>query len=852
MNRLFTLLLMSFLFIGTASADPIKKTTAVSVAKNWLSQSGNQRTTGNNKTVKNCTPVTYKGMVVYYVVAYNEGGFVIVSADDKAKPVLGYSETNPLDNSSQNPVIQRWMKTYQIYVYDLVKTQQKVRRTSHRASWSRLTRNESKRIKTKVEPMMADILYSQGRGWNAQCPADEKGPGGRALVGCVATAMGQVMRYWEHPRQGQGSRTYNHATYGSLTADFGNTVYNWAAMSKSRADEHNAQLMYHCGVSVRMNYSGESSGAYSQDVVTALKNYFRYDRGVGMIYKSRYSDEEWGERMKTELSEGRPVLYSARSSLTTNAGHLFALDGYEVTNEGNYFHINWGWGGRSNGYFYLTEMITHGGDHNWVDNNAAIVGIKPLNAKPEFASVPAASVAANQLFTYNVVVNDADGDNVTLELASAPAWLTLAKENGQYVLRGTPSAAQAGAVNVTIVANDGKESVEQTFQIWIKATAKMVDFETADFTQATFSFTDNKQWELTQSVAMAGYAAKSLTIADDQSTEVAITETFNEGAAVAFNFKVSSEDRYDFLRFFIDGEEKGSWSGDINWRSISFAVPAGEHTLTWAYTKDGSQARGDDAAYLDNIELINPNTGQAPKTGIDFETGDFSQEAFTFSGTSNDFKWETTQTGAATGYAAKSQTITHNQKVSMSITKTFAANGAVFFDRKVSSEGNYDFLEFYIDGNLQKKWSGNVDWSRVNFDVPAGEHTLTWTYNKDYSVSNGEDAAWVDNIELINANNGADQRVTVANDVATTLKQNFPNPAQYSTQIEFELAEAGKVTVDVLNLSGKVVATLFNQAAKAGMHQVQFNTAGLQKGIYIYRLVVVSTGKTFTKTMVVK
>jgi hypothetical protein len=250
--------------------------------------------------------------------------------------------------------------------------------------------------------------------------------------------------------------------------------------------------------------------------------------------------------------------------------------------------------------------------------------------------------------------------------------------------------------------------------------------------------------------------------------------------------------------------------------------------------------------------LINPNTGQAPKTGIDFETGDFSQEAFTFSGTSNDFKWETTQTGAATGYAAKSQTITHNQKVSMSITKTFAANGAVFFDRKVSSEGNYDFLEFYIDGNLQKKWSGNVDWSRVNFDVPAGEHTLTWTYNKDYSVSNGEDAAWVDNIELINANNGADQRVTVANDVATTLKQNFPNPAQYSTQIEFELAEAGKVTVDVLNLSGKVVATLFNQAAKAGMHQVQFNTAGLQKGIYIYRLVVVSTGKTFTKTMVVK
>ncbi|WP_299452085.1 C10 family peptidase [uncultured Microscilla sp.] len=848
MKRLFTTLFMSLLLIGNLAADPIQKSTAVSVALNWLSsQNGNQRTTGAQKTVKSCEAVVYKGMTVYYLVSYNEGGYVIVSADDKAKPVLGYSETNPLDNSFQNPVIQNWMKNYKIYVYDLVKTQQKTRRTSYKAAWSRLTRNESKRIKTEVEPMMPDILYSQGRGWNAQCPEDEKGPAGRALVGCVATAMGQVMRFWEHPRQGQGSRTYNHNTYGELSADFGNTIYNWSAMSKSTADEHNAQLLYHCGVSVRMNYSGESSGAYSRDVVTALKNYFRYDRGINMIYKSRYSAEEWGNKMKEELSEGRPVLYSARSTLTTNAGHLFALDGYEVTNEGDYFHINWGWAGRSNGYFYLTEMITHGGDHNWVESNAAIIGIKPVNAAPEFTSAPAASIAANQTFVYNVTVMDADGDDVTLELTSAPAWLTLAKENGQYVLRGTPDAGQAGAAQVVIVANDGKESVEQTFSIWIKATSKMVDFETNDFTQAAFSFTDDKQWELTQAVSMAGYGVKSLTIADNQSTEVAITETFNEGAAVAFNFKVSSERSYDFLRFFIDGEEQGKWSGDINWTSISFAVPAGEHTLTWAYTKDGSQKRGDDAAYLDNIELINPQTNPAPKTAIDFETTDFSQEAFSFSGTNNDFKWEVTQ--VATGYAAKSQTITHNEKVSMSITKTFGENGAVFFDRKVSSEGNYDFLEFYVDGQLQEKWSGNVDWSRVNFSVAAGEHTLTWTYNKDYSVSSGDDAAWVDNIELVGVNNGSDQRLTAPTTV-TTLKQNFPNPAQYSTQIGFELAEAGKVKVDVLNLSGKVVTTVLNQALEAGAHRVQLNTTGLQKGIYIYRLAV--AGKVFTKTMVVK
>lgn len=852
MKRFFTFIFVSLLLTGGLSADPIKKSTALSVASNWFSQqNGNLRTSGNAKTVKNCTPVNYKGMVVYYVVEYKEGGFVIVSGDDRAKPVLGYSESNPL--FSQNPVIEQWLTNYKIYVYDLVNVKQNTPATKFNQNWYRLRNNirnsQTQRTKAvEVSPMMPDILYSQGSGWNAQCPEDTEGPSGRALVGCVATAMGQVMRFWEHPKQGRGSKTYNHSKYGSLTADFANTTYNWAAMSKSRADEHNAKLLNHCGVAVEMNYGGDGSGAYSRDVVKAFRDNFRYDPSINMIYKYNYSAANWSTKMKEELAAGRPVLYSARSTKTTNAGHLFALDGYKITDEGDYFHINWGWAGRSNGYFYLTEMVTHGGDHDWVKNNAAIINIKPLNSAPEFASITALSIAAGQEFSQIIRVSDADGDNVNVEFVSGPAWLSFAKENGEYVIKGTPNANQGGFAEVVITATDGKETTEQKLRILVKASATLVDFETNDFSQATFSFANDVQWVLTSADALSGKSAKSPKISDNQSTELSISETFGNGGAVAFEVKVSSEKNYDFLKFYIDGKEQKKWSGDVSWTAFNFAVPAGQHTLTWTYIKDPSEAHGLDGALIDNIELINNKVTPAPQTIIDFETRDFSQAAFTFA---DDAPWETTTAGAATGYSAKSQKIDHNQKASTSITATFGLNASVAFDRKTSSEKDYDYLQFYVDGKLIESWSGEVAWSQVSHDLTAGEHTLTWTYSKDLSVSNGSDCAWIDNIELVGTL--ANGRFATNNSVnATKLFQNYPNPAISTTSIDFVLGNAAQVKLEVMNLQGKVVRTLMNKSLEAGLHQTTLNTSALRKGIYICRLSIAGKIKPLTKRIMVR
>ena len=92
--------------------------------------------------------------------------------------------------------------------------------------------------------------------------------------------------------------------------------------------------------------------------------------------------------------------------------------------------------------------------------------------------------------------------------------------------------------------------------------------------------------------------------------------------------------------------------------------------------------------------------------------------------------------------------ITHSQKSDISFTGSFSAT-KVSFARRVSSEQNYDFLEFYIDGVLQCRWSGDVGWSVVSYPVTAGTHTFLWRYFKDPIVSSGSDAAWIDRVSFL-------------------------------------------------------------------------------------------------------
>ena len=230
-------------------------------------------------------------------------------------------------------------------------------------------------------------------------------------------------------------------------------------------------------------------------------------------------------------------------------------------------------------------------------------------------------------------------------------------------------------------------------------------------------------------------AAESGGVSHEQSSFIQTT-VIGEGT-FSFYWKVSSEAGYDFLEFYIDGVLQDRISGEQDWHQMVYTITeSGSHTLDWRYIKDWSESVGHDTGWLDFVEWSGgaqpPSSGSlsdALDTNVSLSTGgdaDWFNQAVTFYLDSD---------------AAQSGVISHNQESWM---QTTVSGGEISFYWKVSSEVGYDSLEFYIDGSLQDGISGVADWQQVSYSLPSGTYELKWRYVKDWSVSEGEDAGWVD------------------------------------------------------------------------------------------------------------
>lgn len=199
---------------------------------------------------------------------------------------------------------------------------------------------EAQALPARVEPLLHDS-WDQYAPNNNMCPVDSTGE--RCVVGCVATAMSQVMHYWRWPLVGTGSHTYEDSTGCRLvlTADFSSHVYDWDNMADRYAEGQYTQaqaqavalLSLDCGIAVNMRYGAETSGARSVFQPMAMVRHFGYDRGVQMHFRDFYSLAEITLMLKQELAAGRPVLVSA---YTKSGGHAYVIDGYD---ERDWFHI---------------------------------------------------------------------------------------------------------------------------------------------------------------------------------------------------------------------------------------------------------------------------------------------------------------------------------------------------------------------------------------------------------------------------------------------------------------------------------------------------------------------------------
>lgn len=370
MRKLSTLLL-GFLFATFTFGKSVTMEQASEVASKYLLATSLKST----RTVASSFSKLYNGVTTYYVFNYLGGGFIVVSADDAATPILGYSDEGYIETEISSPEARFWLESYSMEIAKIVAS--KADNTESRVAWDNILNNRIKAPSANVSPLLT-TTWDQIQYYNFYCPLASGGPGGKAYTGCVATTMGQIMKYHNFPATGVGSHSYNHSTFGQLTANFGATSYNFANMlDKASVTKYKdiARLLFHAGVSVNMGYAADGSGAFSENVPYALSNYFNYDnKTIKLADMSDYSATEWQTLLMSELNASRPLYYSGNDP---TVGHAWVCDGYQTSGGSTMFHMNWGWSGFANGYFAIGALNSGNGDFNI--GNAVIYGIKPGN-----------------------------------------------------------------------------------------------------------------------------------------------------------------------------------------------------------------------------------------------------------------------------------------------------------------------------------------------------------------------------------------------------------------------------------------------------------------------------------------
>ena len=328
--------------------------------------------------------VTPQQTTPYYIFNFaDHAGYAVVGGDDRMPAIVGYSDRGTLNTDSLPENLKSFLAAYKATVEAVEKGDSSAVKNV-KAAMKRVAGSY-----TPVSPLLGEIVWNQSAPFNNLCPKYDGEH--TAVTGCVATAMAQIMRYWKYPSSlledipAYTSQGYN-IPIESIQKGIG---YDWDNMLENYNDSYTpeqavavATLMQHVGASVKMQY-GSQSGAYDKDVVSALTQYFGYDKNIiKFLERANFEWEDWNKILQDELGKKRPIYYSGQSS---SGGHAFVCDGMDAD---GYYHINWGWGGTSNDYFDITILNPNvrgagasASSNGYNNYNLAIVGIVPDEAQ---------------------------------------------------------------------------------------------------------------------------------------------------------------------------------------------------------------------------------------------------------------------------------------------------------------------------------------------------------------------------------------------------------------------------------------------------------------------------------------
>ena len=380
MIRLFFISILCF-FCSVASAEPIGFDAAKKLAAKAIGKSEVVNVQPGSE-VNSRMAVSPVDAPAFYMFNSEDGkGFAIISGDDEFPEVIGYSETGWLNlNGSLPDALVAYLEGFSRYVADV-----------RSGLATPPVREGVGSATTNSVPPLCKSTWGQGYPYNGYCPRVGVNT---CPVGCVATAMAQIMYYYKHPERAQGGKivydTGNSkiGSNGYITEDFSTDehIYAWDLMrddvsmmnGTANIASRNAvaQLSYDCGVATKMSYTTNGSGTTESEALYAFHKYFDYSVHTNMIFREMFANQaDWNALIKKELDEGRPVLFcgtSTKGSGADAAGHAFIVDGYTKSGP---VHVNWGWDGSSDGYYDIVTLDM--GQYAFSEGQSIVYGIQP-------------------------------------------------------------------------------------------------------------------------------------------------------------------------------------------------------------------------------------------------------------------------------------------------------------------------------------------------------------------------------------------------------------------------------------------------------------------------------------------
>lgn len=503
-NIIYTVIII---LIATSKtfAGSVDSTFAKIIAKNFYYEMASAKKTivYNDLQLSLADTRIENNQVIYYVYNLNNnGGWIIISAESNINPIIAFSLNGTFSNVNLPPAYSDWMNNYKDQIL-YVKQNSISADSSITNRWNKYASVSNTRQNILSVDSLLTSNWDQSNDYNAYynkfCPIDANDNSGHDVTGCVATAMGQVMRYWGYdrgynfPSQGIGTHSYSDpinyyndnttqepgSAHGTQSVDFCNTTYDWVNMSDNKLTSSSTQaqinavatLLYSCGVSVDMNYGPATcssgalyctgsgawgNGADSAIVANALKNYFGYASTAQNKFRSDYPNgNDWNNILINEINNNRPVIYAGYGT----GGHAFVCDGYYTTS--GYYHFNFGWSGICDGYFYYLDNLTpsaYGQTHDYSNNQQAVIGIQPgayISMYSNFSLAPNPIIQGQPL---NVSVDLANygaenfNGNLFLGLYNATTYAyseTIEQINGSQLTAGYYNTFSFSTSNIT-------------------------------------------------------------------------------------------------------------------------------------------------------------------------------------------------------------------------------------------------------------------------------------------------------------------------------------------------------------------------------------------------------------------